>query len=164
MAPITLAQAQSGVASAKQNLILSQTNLQLEQLLMKNAMTKNMEDPLLAEAPVIPTDTLKPDEQYEVRPMQDLIQEALQGRPEIATARINLTNLEISRKSIRNALLPTLDALRVLRRVRPGRATKPAGSHLPDGAMPGECYRAGNHSDRAYAHGVRQPVQQHWAE
>ena len=51
MAPITLAQAQSGVASAKQNLILSQTNLQLEQLLMKNAMTKNMQDPLLAEAP-----------------------------------------------------------------------------------------------------------------
>ncbi len=51
MAPITLAQAQSGVASAKQNLILSQTNLQLEQLLMKNAITKNMQDPHLAEGP-----------------------------------------------------------------------------------------------------------------
>ena len=110
MAPITLAQAESGVATAKQNLILSQTNLQLEQLLMKNAITKNMQDPLLAEAPVIPTDTLKPDEQYEVRPINDLIAEALQGRPEIASARINLTNLEISRKSIRNAMLPTLDA------------------------------------------------------
>ena len=41
--------------------------------------------------------------------MQDLIQEALQRRPEIAQARINLTNLEVSRKSIRNTLLPTLD-------------------------------------------------------
>ena len=110
LAPITLAQAQSGVASAKQNLISSQTNLQLEQLLMKNAITKNMEDPLLAEAPVIPTDTLNPNEQYEVRPIAELIQEALQARPEIASARINLTNLEISKKSIRNAMLPTLDA------------------------------------------------------
>ena len=110
MAPITLAQAESGVASAKQNLILAQTNLQLEQLLMKNAITKNMQDPLLAEAPVIPTDTLKPDEQYEVRPIAELIQQALQGRPEISSARLNLTNLEISRKSIKNALLPTLDA------------------------------------------------------
>ncbi len=110
MAPITLAQAESGVAGAKQNLILAQTNLQLEQLLMKNAITKNMEDPLLAEAPVIPTDTLNPNEQYEVRPIQDLIAEALQARPEIASARINLTNLEISKKSIRNAMLPTLDA------------------------------------------------------
>src|SRR5271166_5803736 len=109
LAPITLAQAQSGVASAKQNLITSQTNLQLEQLLMKNAITKNMGDPMLAVAPVIPTDTLKPNEQYEVRPVDDLIQEALQARPEIAVARINLTNLEISRKSINNALRPTLD-------------------------------------------------------
>jgi outer membrane protein len=110
MAPITLAQAESGVATAKQNLILSQTNLQLEQLLMKNAITKNMQDPLLADAPVIPTDTLKADEQFQVLPIQELIDEALQRRPEIAQARINLTNYEISRKSIRNALLPTLDA------------------------------------------------------
>ena len=109
LAPITLAQAQSGVATAKQNLILSQTSLQLQQLLMKNAITKNMGDPILAVAPVIPTDTLKPNEQYEVRPVEDLIQEALQARPEIAVARINLTNLEISRKSIKNLLKPTLD-------------------------------------------------------
>ncbi len=110
LAPITLAQAQSGVATAKQNLIASQTALQLQQLLMKNAITKNMGDPILAVAPVIPTDTLKPNEQFEVRPVDDLIQEALQARPEIAIARINLTNLDISRKSIKNALRPTLDA------------------------------------------------------
>jgi len=109
LAPITLAQAQSGVATAKQNLILSQTSLQLQQLLMKNAITRNMGDPILAVAPVIPTDTLKPNEQYEVRPVEDLIQEALQARPEIAVARINLTNLEISRRSIKNLLRPTLD-------------------------------------------------------
>src|SRR5271157_2313470 len=109
LAPITLAQAQSGVATAKQNLILSQTNLQLEQLLMKNAITKNMGDPILAVSPVIPTDTLKTNEQYAVRPVDDLIQEALQARPEIAIARINLTNLEISRKSVKNLLRPTLD-------------------------------------------------------
>jgi len=109
LAPITVVQAQSGVENAKQNLIMAQTNLQLEQLLIKNAITKNMQDPLLAAAPVIPTDTLKPNEQYEVRPVEDLIQEAVQGRPEIATARIQLTNYEISRKSLRNALLPTVD-------------------------------------------------------
>jgi outer membrane protein len=109
LAPITLAQAQSGVATAKQNLITSQTSLQLEQLLMKNAITKNMGDPILAVAPVIPTDTLNPNEQYEVRPVEDLIQEALQARPEIAQARIQLTNQDISRKSIKNALRPTLD-------------------------------------------------------
>ena len=109
LAPITLVQAKSGVATANQNLITSQTQLQLQQLLMKNAITKNMGDPILAAATVIPTDTLKFNEPQEVRPVQDLIQEALQARPEIATARINLTNAEISRKSLKNALRPTLD-------------------------------------------------------
>ena len=109
LAPITLAQAKSGVASANQNLITSQTQLQLQQLLMKNAITKNMGDPMLAVAPVIPTDTLQTNEPQEVRPVEDLVQEALQARPEIATARINLTNAEISRKSLKNALRPTLD-------------------------------------------------------
>jgi len=143
MAPITLAQAQSGVASAQQNLIVSQTNLQLEQLLMKNAITKNMEDPLLAGAPVIPTDTLKPNEQYQVQPIEDLINEALQARPEIAIARINLTNLDISRKSIRNALLPVLDAYAFYG------ATTLAGPQNPiiPTCMPGsqqfECYTPG---------------------
>ena len=142
MAPITLVQAQSGVASAKQNLILSQTNLQLEQLLMKNAMTKNMEDPLLAEAPVIPTDTLKPDEQYEVRPIRDLIDEALQGRPEIASARINLTNLEISRKSIRNSLLPTLDAYAFYGSSGLAGPQNPLVPTCPQTIL-GECYQPG---------------------
>ncbi|MGB8772161.1 MAG: TolC family protein, partial [Candidatus Korobacteraceae bacterium] len=109
LAPITLAQAKSGVATANQNLITSQTQLQLQQLLMKNAITKNMGDPILADATVIPTDTLQINEPQEVRPVQDLIQEALQARPEIATARINLTNAEISRKALKNALRPTLD-------------------------------------------------------
>lgn len=109
MAPITVVQAQSGVASAEQNLLTSQTNLQLQQLLMKNAITKNMTDPILAVAPVIPTDTLHLNEQYEVRPVQDLIQEALQARPEIAVSRISLTNFDITRKSIRNLLRPTVD-------------------------------------------------------
>ena len=102
--------AEAEVSKRDQDLTVARTSLELQETLMKNAITKNMQDPLLAEAPVIPTDTLKPEEQYEVRPIDELIQEALQGRPEIASARINLTNLEISRKSIRNALLPTLDA------------------------------------------------------
>ena len=77
---------------------------------MKNAITKNMGDPMLAVAPIIPTDTLQTNEPQENRPVEDLIQEALQARPEIATARINLTNSEISRKALKNALRPTLDA------------------------------------------------------
>ncbi|MGB7554104.1 MAG: TolC family protein [Candidatus Korobacteraceae bacterium] len=139
LAPITLVQAKSGVATANQNLITSQTQLQLQQLLMKNAITKNMGDPILADATVIPTDTLQFNEQQEIRPVQDLIQEALQARPEIATQRINLTNAEISRKALKNALRPTLDVYAFYG------ASALAGDQTPllppcdfQGAIPGE--------------------------
>ena len=109
LAPLTEVQSQSAVATAKQNLIAAQVNLQLEQLLMKNAITRNMADPILAVAPVIPTDTLNINEPYQVRPVEELVQEALQQRPEIATARLTLTNSLITRKSIKNQLLPVVD-------------------------------------------------------
>jgi len=109
LAPLTVVQSQSAVATAKQNLITAQVNLQLEQLLMKNAITRNMADPILAVAPVIPTDTLNTTEEYQVPPVEDLITQALKQRPEIATSRLTLTNTEVSKKSLKNDLLPALD-------------------------------------------------------
>ncbi|HKD85050.1 MAG TPA: TolC family protein [Terriglobales bacterium] len=109
LAPLTVVQSQSAVATAKQNLIAAQVALQLQQLLMKNAITRNMADPMLAVAPVIPTDTLSTTTEYEVGSIDDLLAEALKQRPEILTARLNLTNSLVTRKSIRNQLLPTVD-------------------------------------------------------
>ncbi|MGC2108594.1 MAG: TolC family protein, partial [Candidatus Korobacteraceae bacterium] len=109
LAPLTVVQSQSAVATAKQNLIAAQVNLQLEQLLMKNAITRNMADPILAVAPVIPTDTLNTTDEYQVPSVDELIADALRQRPEIATARLNLTNSEVTKKSIRNDLKPALD-------------------------------------------------------
>jgi len=109
MAPLTVVQSKSAVATAQQNLIAAQVNLKLEQLLMKNAITRNMADPVLAVAPVIPTDTLNTTKEYEVGSVEDLIADAIRQRPEIATARLNLTNSMVSRKSIRNELLPVVD-------------------------------------------------------
>lgn len=143
LAPITLVQAQSGVENAKQNLIVAQTNLQLEQLLMKNAITKNMQDPLLAAAPVIPTDTLRANEQYEVRPLDELIQQALQGRPEMAVARIQLTNYEITRKSLKNALLPTLDVYAFYGASGLAGPQNPIVPTCPMTNIFGECYQPG---------------------
>ena len=46
----------SAVATDKQALVASQTNLEYQQLLMKQAIARNLNDPQLANAPVIPTD------------------------------------------------------------------------------------------------------------
>ena len=110
MAPIEIVSAQSQVATTQQDLIVSQTNLQLQQLYIKNAITKNLNDQTLASAEVIPTDTMSMPTQEAVQPIQDLINDALQHRPELSSSRIDLVNRQISKKAIRNALLPVVDA------------------------------------------------------
>src|ERR1700731_392085 len=56
--PIQVVSAQSTVATDQQNLIVAQNNLELQQLLMKNALSRSIEDPVLADADVVPTSTM----------------------------------------------------------------------------------------------------------
>ncbi len=108
--PIQVVSAQSTVATDQQNLILAQNNLQLEELLMKNALSRSIEDPVLAEADVIPTSAVQIPQEETVIPTQDLITQALDHRAELVESRIDLSSRDLSSKAVRNAMLPTLDA------------------------------------------------------
>jgi outer membrane protein len=108
--PIQVVSAQSTVATDQQNLILAQNNLQLEQLLMKNAVSRSIEDPLLAEADVIPTSTMQLPQQEPVVPIQDMITAALNQRAELVESRIDLNSRDLSAKAVRNDMLPALQA------------------------------------------------------
>src|SRR5208282_2840440 len=110
LAPIEVVRAQSTVASNQQTLTVALTNLELQQLLMKNALSRSLVDPSLADAEVIPTSTMEVPAEEPVTPTEELVNAALSHRPDLAVARINLTNTDISNKAIRNALLPSLDA------------------------------------------------------
>jgi outer membrane protein len=109
LAPIEVVRAQSTVAQDQQLVTSAQTNLQLQQLLMKNALTRTLKDPVLATAEVIPTSTMSVPAQEEVVPTQDLINQALLHRAELVESRIDLNSRELSNKSVRSSLLPTLD-------------------------------------------------------
>jgi len=109
LAPIEVVRAQNTVAADQQSLIQAQTNLDLQQLLMKNALSRTLQDPALAAAEVIPTTTMALPDKEPVVPTEDLINEGLQHRAELAESRIDLTNRDISTKAIKNSLLPSLD-------------------------------------------------------
>ena len=109
LAPIEVVRAQSQVATNNQQLIVAQTNLQLQQLLMKNAISRNLVDPTLASVPVIPTDTMIVPAVEPVIPIEDLVNDALSHRPELAQSRIDLTNREINNKALKNGLLPSVN-------------------------------------------------------
>lgn len=100
--------AEAEVSRRDQDLTVAKTNLQLQESLIKNALTKNLDDPTLESMPVVPTDRLDQIEMIPEKPTQDLIAQALLDRPELAESQIDLQNREITRKAATNALLPTL--------------------------------------------------------
>ena len=108
--PIQVVSAQSTVSTDQQNLIVAQNNLQLQQLLMKNAISRSIEDPVLAEADVVPTSAMLIPQDEAVTPIQEMINQALQHRAELVESRIDLSSRDINNKAVRNALLPTLQA------------------------------------------------------
>jgi outer membrane protein TolC len=101
--------AEAEVSKRDQDLTVARTSLQLQELLMKNALTKSLDDPVLESVGVVPTDTLQ---SAQVVPsgenVQDLIRQALRDRPELSESDVDLVNRQISRKAARNALLPSL--------------------------------------------------------
>ncbi|MGA7926204.1 MAG: TolC family protein [Candidatus Sulfotelmatobacter sp.] len=102
--------AEAEVSRRDQDLTVARTSLQLQESLMKNALTKSLDDPTLGEMPVVPTDRMQTTntEADTSKPILDLIAEGLQNRPELLETDIDLANRQISRKAERNALLPTL--------------------------------------------------------
>ena len=110
MAPLDVVTADSAVAADKQALISSQSNLQYQQLIMKQAIARNLNDPALIAAPIIPTDRASLDELPEEKQTADeLAKIAFERRPELEQAVLSIKKDEITLRGTKNALLPVLD-------------------------------------------------------
>ena len=99
---------QSDVATSEGDLTVSRANLRLNELLLKNAITKS-DDPLIDEMPVIPLDRTGPDDPNASLPIDDLIAEAEKNRPDVTQDEIAMQVAKMSLQSINSELLPTLN-------------------------------------------------------
>ncbi len=100
--------AEGELAARQQDLTVARTDLELQELYMKNAITRSLDDPTLEEMSVIPTDTIGNIAASSPQPVQQMIDLALKNRTELAESVLDLENRELSRKTARNALLPAL--------------------------------------------------------
>lgn len=99
---------EADVSRRDQDLTLARTSLQLQELLIKNALTRSLDDPVLEAVAVVPTDRLQEVQAPPTHAVQELIAEALRDRPELAESDLDLKNRQISNQAVRNALLPSL--------------------------------------------------------
>jgi outer membrane protein TolC len=100
--------AEADVATRQQDLTIARTNLELQELYMKNAITRSLDDPVLQEMPVVPVDHIGTKIESDTPPAQEMIASALKNRTELLESSLVLENSELSRKTARNALLPQL--------------------------------------------------------
>ncbi|HEV2469217.1 MAG TPA: TolC family protein [Candidatus Sulfotelmatobacter sp.] len=103
--------AEAEVSKRDQDLTVAKTNLELQETLMKNAVTRSLDDPVLQEIPVIPTDRMQTVSIETTQPLPDLMTRAEHDRPELAESDVDLVNRQISRRAARNALLPSLSLI-----------------------------------------------------
>jgi outer membrane protein TolC len=99
---------QAAVATAEGNLTVARASLRLNELLMKNALTK-VDDPTIDEMAVIPLDLHGGADPNADKSMDELIADAEKKRPEVAIYQMQAEVQKQSLKDINSELLPTLN-------------------------------------------------------
>ncbi len=109
LAPIEVTRAEAQVYSSQQDLLISQTNLLQQETILKNALSRNgVASPALAEVHVVPLDTFHVPEKDELKPVDELVKEALAKRVEIAQDKLTIDSYKINLVGLKNGLKPTL--------------------------------------------------------
>ncbi|BDC52403.1 hypothetical protein F183_A47180 [Bryobacterales bacterium F-183] len=110
LAPIEIVRAEAEVASRQQDLLVSETSLLQQETIIKNALSRTgTSSPAVSEARIVPTDLLRLETTEPVQPLQDLIELAMDSRPELKQTQINIENSKIGMLGNKSQLLPQLD-------------------------------------------------------
>jgi len=115
LAQVEMTRAHAQVFSTRQDLINAGGLREEQEAIFKNVITRRgNEDPEVAGARIIPTDTLSIPATDDIRPMQDLIADALAHRPDLDQARLQIANSQIGLQGTRSLTRPQLDLVGVM--------------------------------------------------
>lgn len=109
MSPLDVTSAESEVASRTRDLTVATTNLQLQEATLKNMLVKRV-GPDLDAAKIAIADPMPKPAALDIPDLQVALAGAMESRPELRQADINLANQDISVRFTEQALLPSLSA------------------------------------------------------
>jgi outer membrane protein TolC len=111
LSAIEITRAAAEVSSAKENLLIAQTNVAQQETVLKNALSRNgVASPWLDDVHIVTLDHIQVPETEDLKPNAELVEQALANRPELEQTRINLQSTLINLAGSKNALKPTLQA------------------------------------------------------
>jgi outer membrane protein TolC len=115
LAQVEMTRADAQVFSTRQDVINARGLREEQEAILKNVLTRRgNEDPEVRAAHIIPTDTLSIPAQDEVRPIQDLIGDALANRPDLGQARLQIENQGIGLLGAKSATRPEVDLVGIM--------------------------------------------------
>ncbi|HEX4164022.1 MAG TPA: TolC family protein [Bryobacteraceae bacterium] len=108
-ASIDVTRAQAEVARRRRDLAVSKTLVRQQSEVLKDYLTRSVNDNRLTDLPLVPTDSVQVPPQKTLPPVGELLEQAFRNRPELAQLRLQLANSQLSLKGSKSALLPELD-------------------------------------------------------
>ncbi len=108
---VELTRAAAAVSSSKEDLLFAQTNVAQQEIVLKNALSRNaIQNAWLDDVHIVPLDHIDIPKTDELKAVPELIGEALANRIEIDQAKLNIQSQEIMLKGDKNGLLPSMQA------------------------------------------------------
>jgi outer membrane protein len=108
---IEVTRAEAEVSAREEELLISQTNVAQQETILKNTLSRTgVASASMDEVHVIPLNRINVPKQETLRPVKELVTDALASRPEIEQAKVNIQSSLISMAGSRNALKPLLQA------------------------------------------------------
>jgi outer membrane protein TolC len=109
-APIEATRARAEVARSRRDLIAAESLVRQQETVLKDYLShKTAGAPKLAGIRIVPTDPLRVDSKEPLPDLKTLADTALEVRPDIAAARVQIESTSLALTGSRNALKPSLD-------------------------------------------------------
>jgi outer membrane protein TolC len=141
LAEIEITRAEAQLYTSQQDLTIAQTNLLQQETVLKNALSRNgVASPTLANVHIIPLDKLVIPPADELKPVDDLVADALGKRVELEQDRINIDSKKLDLAGVKSSLRPTLQAFAEL-------TNNGLTGQLLQAGVPGAAYFAGGYDN-----------------
>ncbi|MCZ2149110.1 MAG: TolC family protein [Bryobacterales bacterium] len=116
LAPIEIVRAESEVARNQQDLTVSETRVLQQETILKNALSRTgVSSPSLADARIVTTDSIRMPDTEKIQPIQDLVNVALEKRPDLEQTRLSVLSSKIRLEGDKSQLKPQLDVTASMR-------------------------------------------------
>lgn len=116
LAPIEIVRAEAEVARNQQDLTVSETRVLQQETVLKNALSRTgVSNPLISDVHIVPTDSIRIPDTEPVRPIQDMVNMAIEKRPDMQQIRLSIESSKVGLEGTRSQLKPSLDLVASMR-------------------------------------------------